>query len=475
MAIAFRGSATGSGSNGANFAVTLSGISGLAEGDLVIVAFAMGENINVNMRALVTSPGWTYVTDLYSDDTQDTNLAVYAKFMGATPDASVTLTGTSILTTANSAVAMAFSGVDRTRPFDVTPTTATGIDTVLANPPAIIPVTTGAAVVAIGGGGHLNGSAVTYGGPANYTTNFVTLAANDTNDSVVGMGYNLSPTIGGGGEDPGAFTYSTTDSVNYSWAAVSIALRPSNPTGIYLVGQASGSAINGGDVTLTLPTCLENDLVIVATNVAAISDLDISMTTSGYTEVADLYSNDSADVNLGVFYKKMGAVPDTTAVTTGGGADSERGVSAVALVFRTVDTATPMDVAATTSSGNSNSSLPDPPSIDYSDSNAVVVCAVANAYISATSPTGYVFPLNYWGVDSRGDDTRTSVVGLAYKANLLSDPEDPPVVTPNSGTAGTSGATNDTAHSQASVTMALRKAAAGGGATGFRTVWLVGI
>lgn len=466
MAIAFRASSTNASSNGGAPSLTMP--SGTATDDLVIVCFSWGSTADYpEQYQAIASQGWTPLGHLTSSDAQDGNLAVFAKFMGSTPDSSVTLTGDNNTANSGAAIAMAFSGVDKTRPFDALPTTATGINTANADPASITP--SGAAgvwTVICAAAGHAGGSTLTYTFPSGYTTNAVSLSGNDTNDCIAGMGYNSSPS---NPENPGALTIST-DSVNDAWCAMTIALRPSENAGIFVVGTVAGSATNGDDVTLTLPTCLENDLVVVAGNIPRQSDIDVTMTTSGYTEVADIAeTGDSNDVNLGVFYKKMGASPDTTAVFNGGN-DASDGVSAVAVVLRGVDTTTPMDVTATTATGV-NSVDPNPPSIDYSDTNALILVAMGTGHaLGATH--GHTMPQYYMGVTACGNDTRDSAVSLAWLGkHLASDPENPTqgyeVRDQGNGSAGTVQVTN----SWAAVTMALRKAAA---AAGFMSIIVVG-
>ena len=450
--ITFIGSSSDAAGNGGTCQIDLAtNIPGLAEDDLLIVALVFPDAGDIAVANAMRTQGYTPIADLFADDTNDTNLGVFMKFMNETVDTFVLASGTASATSGNIMGAMAFRGVDRTRPLDVVSTTATGTGSVLANPPEITPSgASGVWTVAIGAGGHneFNG---TFTGPTNYTTDFLTGAGTDTLDSSVGIGYNSSPS---NPENPGAFGFSGADDATYSWAAVTLALRPIEvPTDIWLVGSTSGTAVNGGDVTLTLPTCLENDIVIVAAMIPTLGDIDVAMNTAGYTEVADLFADDTNDTNLGVFYKVMGVTPDTTAVVTGGGNASD-GNSAVALVFRNVDPTTPMDVAATTATGV-NSGNANPASINYDDTNAVIVVALANGHAVGASG-GFIFPTGYLGIGASGDDSRDSAVALAFgTSDYTSDPEDPTAVEVSYGD-GLSGANNLT-NSWAAVTMALAK------------------
>lgn len=166
------------------------------------------------------------------------------------------------------------------------------------------------------------------------------------------------------------------------------------------VGVANATTTTpSGQVTVSLTAltggiasaAAEGDVVLAAIAYGASIDLNVSMSTSGYTEVADLFSADGAKVALGVYWKRMGATPDTTAVGLAMYNTLYR-VMAVQ-VWRGVNAATPMDVTPITATG-SNSGVPNPPSITPNTPNAVVVAVGAaagttDAYVvSLTAPTG---------------------------------------------------------------------------------------
>src|SRR3990167_4835602 len=108
-----------------------------------------------------------------------------------------------------------------------------------------------------------------------------------------------------------------------------------------LRGVAEGLANTGATVTVTHPGGIaENDVVFIGYTIGnSTVDRDMAMTTASYTELADLYANDSTDTNFGVFRKVMGATPDSTAVCTG--VDSSTIMAAVESVWTGVDTTTP--------------------------------------------------------------------------------------------------------------------------------------
>lgn len=221
--ISFIGSAEASSSSNANATLTFPG--GMAQNDLVIVVYAIGDNDNADIDLVMVTAGYTEIVDIFSDDVLEANLGVFYKVMGATPDTSAEVDGLGGVDAATAAVCMVFRGVDTTTPFDVTTTTATGVNTFVANPPSINHGNpSGVWTVIAGASGHVLGGAGTYTFPTGYTTNAIDRGHDDTNDVTVGMGYNTTPADP---EDPGVMTHSGTDNLtDYAWAAATMALRP---------------------------------------------------------------------------------------------------------------------------------------------------------------------------------------------------------------------------------------------------------
>lgn len=225
MPISFVGSAENSAINGADVTLTLPG--GVLTDDLVIVAYGIGDNDAVDQNVAMVTAGYTEEADLFVSSggaQQDINMGVYRKFMGATPDTTAVVDGLGGTDAAVAAVCMVFRGVDLLTPFDVAIVTATGIDTFSPNPPSINhnnPV--GLWTVIAGASAHAVGGAGTFTFPTGYTTDALDRGSDDTSDVTVGMGYRTNPADP---EDPGIMTHSGTDSANYCWAAVTIALRP---------------------------------------------------------------------------------------------------------------------------------------------------------------------------------------------------------------------------------------------------------
>lgn len=218
---------------------------------------------------------------------------------------------------------------------------------------------------------------------------------------------------------------------------------------ITYVGSANATGSSASfNIDLSGLSLAQGDLVIVATGFVTVggSDSNPGVTTSGYTEVADLFGDDSREAQLSVSYKLMGATPDTTVACNGSGSGSFGSVG-IAYVLRGVDQTTPIDVTTTTATGI-DSAVPDPPSITPATSGAWVVIAGLGTATSVdetvTAPTGYSNNI------IKGSDPSTAVnLAVASKA-WTSGAEDP-------GAWG--GWTTSASDAWAAVTMAIRPAA----------------
>ncbi len=146
-----------------------------------------------------------------------------------------------------------------------------------------------------------------------------------------------------------------------------LSIAPSNSGSLSLTGLTGGSNSSPS----------QDDYVVVTWSRGFNSDLNMALSSAGYTELADLYADDNTDANLGVYIKKMGASPDATVDVATIGATF--GGVLIAEVWRGVDLTTPMDVSVVTASG-SNTALANPPAITPVTSGAVIVaCGSAGA------------------------------------------------------------------------------------------------
>ena len=168
-----------------------------------------------------------------------------------------------------------------------------------------------------------------------------------------------------------------------------ISISPSVGSGITFIGSAQSTT-----GTLTLPSGLQqNDLVIVAT----FRDDNTTALPTGYT---DGQAGTSNSVNYRWARKFMPATPDTTIT----GLSSTAAIH-IAMVFRRVNTTTPLDATSPTIATNTTG-MPDPPSITTVTNNAMVVVIgyLDDDIITATAPTNFTLArtANYGSAGSGG-------------------------------------------------------------------------
>ena len=187
---------------------------------------------------------------------------------------------------------------------------------------------------------------------------------------------------------------------------------------ISFVDSALNSAINGTDVTVTLPNMLQGDVVYVFCGLSTAAGGGTS--SSGWTQVGSTVDN---TVRTQVFRKVMGRVPDATFVLTGSTVATDS-AAAVAYALRGVNTNTPEDATATTATGTSTD--PDSPSITTVSAKSWVLAFAASAIVDATItvPTSYVNLIT-----TSGDDTADVTVAGAMREVAIAGAENPAAFT----------------------------------------------
>lgn len=211
------------------------------------------------------------------------------------------------------------------------------------------------------------------------------------------------------------------------------------------VGAASGTqtiSINGTLTGGSNTSPSANDIVIVVYATGSTADRAIGVTTAGYTEEAELYSNGTSfDTNLSFSWKRMGATVDTSVVVSATGNNADAGAVAIH-VWRGVDTVTALDVARTTATGT-GSGRPNPAAITPVTTSAVIIVAGGGA-----ANTGAVYTASYLSNfrTATSADTNDAMVGIGSVA-WTSGAYDPAVW---------AGGTANAADSWAAVTAALR-------------------
>jgi hypothetical protein len=200
-----------------------------------------------------------------------------------------------------------------------------------------------------------------------------------------------------------------TPSLAYVGGAITGWLGTASTTTLSLTGLTGGLA--------SAPAA--GDLVVVVFALRQSADVDLALSTAGYTELADVHGNDTIQTNLGVYRKLMSGSPDTQ-VQVGSTSSATCGIL-IAHVWRGANQTTPIDVATTTANGI-NTGIPNPPSITPTTSGAVVLAIGA---ASATSNAGAPFTSSLSNLVSDDDGSGQAVAGIASHA-WTSGAYDPP-------------------------------------------------
>jgi len=212
----FVGGATARGINGNDATVDLSGISGLAQNDFVIVIGNRASG-TTGVAPTTSSSGWTQLATGTSNDTNATGSTVWYKVMGATPNTSFVVQGNGVLTDSTCGIALAFRGIDATTQIDATTTSASAANTKFPTFTSITSSANDRVLILIGAAASSNPGVLTYDIPADYDGGLED-AGNDTYDSLTGMAYK--------------FVYGQSE-----------AFTPSNFTG-NLASESSSSVVN---------------------------------------------------------------------------------------------------------------------------------------------------------------------------------------------------------------------------------------
>jgi hypothetical protein len=250
MAISFVGSMVPVGANnGGNVTLTFTGASGLInaagaqaalqQGDVVVCVYAASGTADLAMST--SSTGWTELAEAYANGTVDTNLAVYYKVMGATPDTGFVAVGPTGNNNATIATAFAFRGVDSSV-LDIAFSghSATGTTSTRPNAPAITPVTAGAWIFVAGAGSTaaVAGAAFTNPGDLSAATNHFRSGNHaETNDCAIGAG--IKTDWASGAFDAAAWTGGAANA-DASWAAMVLALKPQAAVSHATTGALAG-------------------------------------------------------------------------------------------------------------------------------------------------------------------------------------------------------------------------------------------
>lgn len=237
MALSLVGTAEGDAINAGE--VTLTHPVTIDTGDVVYLAFASGDDQGTAKNLAMTTSGYTKVTShpLWSDDTNEVDLAVFRKIMGATPDSTaVTADSGGGTDCSTAAVEQVWRGVDQGTPEDTAVTQTTGTDSSTPNSPAILTVSANTVVVSVGAGSVLDTSVTP---PSGYALGVVDTAGNDAEDVTVGMAAR-AVAAAATNENPPAWS-DFSESTQHSWCAATICIRPDTGAPATVTGSSASS------------------------------------------------------------------------------------------------------------------------------------------------------------------------------------------------------------------------------------------
>lgn len=330
-------------STASNTTISLTDLTGspdstLLPGDIVIVSYVIGDGTSGG--AGVTSNTYTTLASLFAADNINTNLYSGYKLMGATPDASVTVTPTRVVSRGGVVAIQAFRYVDEIFPIQQQANTVVTSNTVRPTPPTITPWDNDSVAVIVGAGAHSRGN-VAY--TTTGLTSFISSGSTDvTNDASIGAGFRV---IQSGSYSPNRFDFSQPDSVGFSCAALSVALKPKPDTIVpSFISYRAVGITSGNTVTLTKPTDVqENDFLLLT--ISCQTDIQtIVSVPSGFTFVrSDGNTNDSITFT----YKKIATASEPASYSIVQ-SNSSSDISCVISVFRNATTLNTLGAASST-------------------------------------------------------------------------------------------------------------------------------
>jgi len=189
------------------------------EGDLVIIY--VGVASREVPESVPTPSGWTLLVNKGGSDTNSTDLSVYYKVMGSTPDTGMVISG-GTQSTLNSMAAAVFvyAGASTDTPVFAD---ANQNNTAEVDAPAITPTVLGAVILAGGAGSHRDGTKVYDTSGFSQFDGFETSGANDIRCATVGVGRFA---WAAGAFDPAVLTFTGATNSTNSSAAVTLIIAP---------------------------------------------------------------------------------------------------------------------------------------------------------------------------------------------------------------------------------------------------------
>lgn len=205
-----------------------------------------------------------------------------------------------------------------------------------------------------------------------------------------------------------------------------------------LVGSATGSAVNGGDITITLPSSamLQGDYVLVSfmgalNQIPPFAQVTSSSSSVPYVKLSeDLVTPASTNNNIFSVFRRVMPSAVETQVRCYGTGTAEEANTAVAFIFRGADPAQPEDVTTTSTVGTGD---PDSPSITVVSTDIALVSCMGTGQILQTStaitaPTSFIDAINIVA-----DDTFPTAAAMAWISNPSTGAFDPSIWTVQTG------------------------------------------
>jgi hypothetical protein len=187
-------------------------------------------------------------------------------------------------------------------------------------------------------------------------------------------------------------------------------------------GGAGGVKIDGTNVSFNLPASSPGDLVLV---ISGCSDNSAGPpSTAGYTLVFDQTAPIGGE-RLCIYRKFMGTTPDLQVTVTGTG--NTKHLGCMALIFRGVNTTTPIDVAVTTAYTPSPM-VANPPAITPASNDCcIVIAAVANVVDTSVGSVSNYLPTPSVQISSSGGTSNVISAAASYRilSGGASTAEDP--------------------------------------------------
>lgn len=220
---------------------------------------------------------------------------------------------------------------------------------------------------------------------------------------------------------------------------------------VTFVGYANISGV-GATMTIDLTTLLtdtggiggaiqKDDVIVVASGWATSNtNIDVQVTSTGWTELDDLFASNTRGTNLGLFWKTMGVTPDTSIVCNASNAAGS-GSGALALVYRYVDPTTPFDVTyvpGTHSAVGTGNALADSPPVTPVSPGATISSIVAATGDTTPAPLNAPTGMTLSGQAGMGGTSRGYRIGAARKTDWTTGAFDPPAWTTSESAASDS-------------------------------------